>query len=83
VVWDNFLKGRICTEWCTYIKHHLASNNIKKDDQEWGKKLILALWEHIYRVWTLGMGSALQIRGYFKTNGHHLAKERRIEGSVA
>jgi hypothetical protein len=50
--WENFLKGRICTEWCTYIKHHLASNNIKKDYQEWATKLILALWEHIYRVWT-------------------------------
>jgi hypothetical protein len=52
VGWENFLKGRICTEWCTYIKHHLASSNIKKYYQEWSTKLILALWEHIYRVWT-------------------------------
>jgi hypothetical protein len=47
VGWDNFLKGRICTEWWTYIKHHLASSNIKKDYQEWSTKLILVLWEHI------------------------------------
>jgi hypothetical protein len=24
VGWENFLKGRICTEWCTYIKQHLT-----------------------------------------------------------
>jgi hypothetical protein len=30
VGWENFLKGRICTEWCIYIKHHLALNKIKK-----------------------------------------------------
>jgi hypothetical protein len=47
VGWENFLKGRICTEWCTYIKHHLASSNIKKEYQEWSTKLKLALWEHI------------------------------------
>jgi hypothetical protein len=52
VGWENFLKGRMCTEWCTYIKYHLASNNVKKDYQEWSTKLILTLWEHIYRVWT-------------------------------
>jgi hypothetical protein len=51
VGWENFLKGRICTEWCTYIKQYLASSNIKKEYQEWATKLILALWDHIYRVW--------------------------------
>jgi hypothetical protein len=51
VGWENFLKGRMCTEWCTYIKHHLTSINIKKDYQEWSTKLILSLWDHIYRVW--------------------------------
>jgi hypothetical protein len=30
VGWENFLKGRICTEWCTYIKQHFATSNIKK-----------------------------------------------------
>jgi hypothetical protein len=35
-----------------YIKHHLASSKIKKTCyQEWSTKLILALWDHIYRVW--------------------------------
>jgi hypothetical protein len=53
VGWENFLKGRICTERCTYIKHHLASSNTKKYYQKWSIKLILALWEHIYRVWTI------------------------------
>jgi hypothetical protein len=52
VGWENFLKGRICTEWCTYIKHHFALSNIKKYYQEWSTKLIIALWEHIYIVWT-------------------------------
>jgi hypothetical protein len=52
VGWENFLKGRICTEWCAYIRQHLASSNIKKDYQEWATKLILALGDHIYRVWT-------------------------------
>jgi hypothetical protein len=34
VGWETFLKGRICTEWCTYTKHNLVSGNIKKDYQE-------------------------------------------------
>jgi hypothetical protein len=51
VGWENFLEGRIYIEWCTYIKNHLASSNINKDYQEWSTKLILALWEHLYRVW--------------------------------
>jgi hypothetical protein len=50
VSWENFLKGGICTEWCTYIKHNLTSNNIKKYYQEWATKLILTLWEHICRI---------------------------------
>jgi hypothetical protein len=66
VGWENFLKGRICTEWCTYIKHHLASSNIKKDYQEWATKLILALWEHIYRVWT------------FRNTVHHVDNQVRV-----
>jgi hypothetical protein len=51
VGWENFFKGRICTEWSTYFNQNLASGNIKKDYQEWSTKLILALWDHIYRVW--------------------------------
>jgi hypothetical protein len=35
VGWTHFLKGKICTEWCTCIKQHLATSNIKKDYQEW------------------------------------------------
>jgi hypothetical protein len=34
VGWENFLKERICKEWCTYIKQHLAVRNINKDYQE-------------------------------------------------
>jgi hypothetical protein len=49
--WENFLKGWICTEWCVYIKWHLAMSHIKKDFQKWTMKLIIALWDHIYRVW--------------------------------
>jgi hypothetical protein len=52
VGWENFLKGRICTEWCTCTKQRLIYSNIKKDYQEWSTKLILTLWEHIYRFWT-------------------------------
>jgi hypothetical protein len=52
VGWENFLKGRICTEWCTYIKKYISLRNIKKDYQEWASKFILPLWDHIYRVWT-------------------------------
>jgi hypothetical protein len=66
VGWDNFLKGRICTEWCTYIKQHLATSNIKNDYQEWSTKLILVLWEHIYRVWT------------FRNTVHHNDNQGRV-----
>jgi hypothetical protein len=66
VGWENFLKGRICTEWCTYIKHHLALSNIKKNYQEWATKLILVLWEHIYRVWT------------FRNTVHHKDNQGRV-----
>jgi hypothetical protein len=50
VGWENYLKWRIYIEWGTYIKQNLTSTNIKKDYQEWLTKLILALWDHIYRV---------------------------------
>jgi hypothetical protein len=66
VGWEKFLKGSICTEWCTYIKHNLTSNNIKKDYQEGETKLILALWEHIYRVWT------------FRNTVHHEDNQGRV-----
>jgi hypothetical protein len=66
VVWENFFKGRICIEWCTYIKHHLTSRNIKKDYQEWATQLILALWEHIHRVWM------------FRNTEHHEDNQGRV-----
>jgi hypothetical protein len=66
VGWENFLKGIICTEWCTYIKQHLASSNIKREYQEWATKLILALWDHIYRAWT------------FRNTVHHEDNQGRV-----
>jgi hypothetical protein len=67
VGWENFPKGRICTEWCTYIKQHLASSNINKDYQEWETTLILALSDHIYRVWT------------FRNTVHHEDNQGQVE----
>jgi hypothetical protein len=66
VGWENFLKGRMCTLWCTYIKQHIASRNIKKDYQDWATKPILALWDRIYRVWT------------FQNTVHHEDNQGRV-----
>jgi hypothetical protein len=89
VGWENFLKGRICTEWCTYIKQHLTLINIKKYYQEWATKLILGSYiqglnflKHGTSQEQSRTGGALQRRGPSKTNGHHLDKARRPEGTV-
>jgi hypothetical protein len=49
--WDNFIKGRITRHWQNYINHHLQNKNIKLPKDEWGGKLIIALWENLRRVW--------------------------------
>jgi hypothetical protein len=64
--WGDFLKGRICIEWCTYIKQHITSRNIKKDYQEWSTKLVLVLWDHIYHIWV------------FRNSVHHKDNQGRV-----
>jgi hypothetical protein len=49
--WDNFTKGIITRHWHNYINHHLQNKNIKLPKYEWAAKLIIALWEHLQRVW--------------------------------
>jgi hypothetical protein len=64
--WENFTKGRITRHWQNYINHHLQNKNIKLPKDEWAAKLIIALWEHLRRVWK------------FRNGVYHAEKNRRI-----
>jgi hypothetical protein len=54
--WENFNKERITRHWQNYINHHLQNKNIKLPKDEWTSKLIIALWEHLRRVWNFHNG---------------------------
>jgi hypothetical protein len=54
--WDNLTKGRITRHWQNYINHHLQNKGIKLPKDEWAAKLIIALWEHLQRVWNFCNG---------------------------
>jgi hypothetical protein len=54
--WDNFTKGIIMRHWQNYINHHLQNKGIKLPKDEWTDKLIIALWEHLRRVWNFPNG---------------------------
>jgi hypothetical protein len=54
--WDNFTKGRITRNWQNYINQHLQNKNINPPKEEWAVKLIIALWEHLRRVWNFRNG---------------------------
>jgi hypothetical protein len=54
--WDNFTKGRITRHKQNYINHHLQNKNIKLPKDEWAATLIIALWEHLRRVWKFRNG---------------------------
>jgi hypothetical protein len=56
VGWENFTKGRIFRQWETYIALHIRQNHIGLPAKEWSVKLIIALWDHLYLIWTLRNG---------------------------
>jgi hypothetical protein len=49
--WDNLLKGRMGKQWIEYVKEHIERKNIKLQAKEWAPKIILALWDHMIRLW--------------------------------
>jgi hypothetical protein len=63
---DNFAKGRITRHWPNYINQQLQNKNIKLPKDEWAAKLIIALWEHLRRVWN------------FRNGVYHAEKNGRI-----
>jgi hypothetical protein len=54
--WDYFTEGRITRHWQNYINHRLQDKGIKLPKDEWAAKLIIALWEHLRRVWNFCNG---------------------------
>jgi hypothetical protein len=54
--WDTFTKGRITRNWHNYINQHLQHKNINLSKEEWAARLIIALWEHLRRVWNFRNG---------------------------
>jgi hypothetical protein len=54
--WENFMKGRIFGQWETYISFHTRQNQIGLPAKEWAVKLIIALWDHLHRIWTFRNG---------------------------
>jgi hypothetical protein len=49
--WDNLFKGWMGRQWIEYVKQHIHNENIKLQAQEWAPKMILALWDHMLRLW--------------------------------
>jgi hypothetical protein len=49
--WDNLLKGQTSRQWIEYMKQHIEHENIKLQAKEWAPKIILALWDHMLRLW--------------------------------
>jgi hypothetical protein len=54
--WEKFMKGRIVIQWETYITFHISQKQIGLPAKEWAAKLITALWDHLYRIWTFSNG---------------------------
>jgi hypothetical protein len=51
ICWDNLLKGRMGKKWKEYVKKHLKHEHIKLQAKEWAPRKILALWDHMLRLW--------------------------------
>jgi hypothetical protein len=51
IVWDNLLKVRMGKQWIEYAKQHMENDNIKLQAKESAPKSILALWDHMRRLW--------------------------------
>jgi hypothetical protein len=56
VGWENFMKGPIVRQWETYIAFHIRQKQIGLLEKEWAAKLIIALWDHLHRIWTFRNG---------------------------
>jgi hypothetical protein len=56
VGWEKFMKGRIFRQWETYIAFHIRQKQIGLPAKEWAAKLIIALWDHLHRIWTFRNG---------------------------
>jgi hypothetical protein len=52
IVWENFLEGRLSRDWITCMDSHFQMNGRKLSGQECITRLILGIWEHMYRIWT-------------------------------
>jgi hypothetical protein len=50
------MKGRIVRQWETYIAFHIRQKQIGLPAKEWSEKLIIALWDHLHRIWTFRNG---------------------------
>jgi hypothetical protein len=46
------MKGWILRQWETYIASHIRQNQIGLPAKECAAKLVIALWDHLYRIWT-------------------------------
>jgi hypothetical protein len=51
IKWMNLLKGRMSRRWQQFATAHVRSKKLDLRAQEWGPKLITALWDHSLRVW--------------------------------
>jgi hypothetical protein len=38
-------------QWIENVKQHIEHENIKLQAKEWAPKMILALWDHMLRLW--------------------------------
>jgi hypothetical protein len=48
---DNFLKGRVSSDWIMCMDHHFQANGSKLTGHECITKLIMRIWDHIDCIW--------------------------------
>jgi hypothetical protein len=50
IKWMNLLKGHMSHKWQQFATAHIRSKKLDLRAQEWGPKLITALWDHSIRI---------------------------------
>jgi hypothetical protein len=52
----EFHERWIFRQWETNMAFHIRQKQIGLPEKEWAVKLIIALWDHLHRIWTFRNG---------------------------
>jgi hypothetical protein len=49
--WDQFVRGRIGTQWAHLQSVHFANLKVRQTSQKWASLLIMAIWDFTWSLW--------------------------------